>query len=200
MNTILVAEYQAGPENQVSPHLIAQFISCGMVLMTSQVGSALIFPAACATAAQVSFAVRHSTGLIHAALRSSRLDHLRIPDQPVLDSEDSGCRFTVAVDATHQIGTGISSRDRARTLRVLADPCTTPTDLTRPGHVVPIRCADSPRPVHRDRWDIAIRLVEMAGYAPVAAACELVTDGGDVLEGNAARLFADVHRLPVLDI
>lgn len=198
MSALLIAEPQAGTEGW--PHLIAEFISRGTALLASRAGGALVFPAAVATPAQVSFAVRHSTGLIHAALRSSRLDHLRIPDQPVLGSEDSGHRFTVAVDATHGVGTGISSRDRARTLRVLADPGAVPADLTRPGHVLPIRCDDDPDPVARDRWDIAIRLVELAGHAPVAAVCELVTDDGDVLAGAAARRFADAHHLPVLDI
>ncbi|BBY85475.1 3,4-dihydroxy-2-butanone-4-phosphate synthase [Mycolicibacterium tokaiense] len=198
MSTLLMAEPQPGTAGR--PHLIAEFIKRGTALLASRAGSALVFPAACATSAQVSFAVRHSTGLIHAALRSSRLDQLRIPDQPVLGAEDSGHRFTVAVDATHGVSTGISSRDRACTLRVLADPGAVPADLTRPGHILPIRCADDPHPVARDRWDIAIQLVELAGYTPVAAVCELVADDGDVLADDAARLFADVHHLPVLNI
>jgi len=103
-----------------------------------EAGAVLAFPAATATTGQLHFAIRYSSGLIHAAMPTSRLDELRVPDQPVLTSENSGTSFTVAVDATAGIGTGISAQDRAHTMRVLADPQTVADDLIRPGHVLPV--------------------------------------------------------------
>ena len=49
--------------------------------------------------------------------------------------------FTVTVDAREGISTGISAADRARTLRMLADPATQPADLRKPGHICPLRYA-----------------------------------------------------------
>jgi 3,4-dihydroxy 2-butanone 4-phosphate synthase len=158
-------------------------------------GALLAFPAATATTAQLHFAISHSSGLVHAAMPSSLLDHLRIPDQQVLASENSGASFTVAVDAVSGIGTGISARDRAHTMRVLADAGTAADDLTRPGHVLPVRCSDGgfaqrPRP-----WELAVDLCTAAGHPPVVVMCRLVDDAGEILDGLAATLFALNHHL-----
>jgi 3,4-dihydroxy 2-butanone 4-phosphate synthase/GTP cyclohydrolase II len=158
-------------------------------------GALLAFPAATATTAQLHFAISHSSGLVHAAMPSSLLDNLRIPDQPVLASEDSGASFTVAVDAVSGIGTGISARDRAHTLRVLADPGTGPDGLTRPGHVLPVRCADSGFAELARPWELAVDLTRAAGHAPVAVMCRLVDDAGEVLDGLTATLFAVNYQL-----
>jgi 3,4-dihydroxy 2-butanone 4-phosphate synthase/GTP cyclohydrolase II len=158
-------------------------------------GALLAFPAATATTAQLHFAISHSSGIVHAAMPSSLLDTLRIPDQPVLASEDSGTSFTVAVDAVSGIGTGISARDRAHTVRVLADPTTGVDDLTRPGHVLPVRCADGGFAERARSWEYAVDLTRAAGHPPVAVMCRLVDDAGEVLDGLSASLFALKHQL-----
>lgn len=161
-------------------------------------GAVLAFPAATATTAQLHFAIRHSSGLIHAAMPSDLLDRLRIPDQWRLPSEDSGTGFTVAVDASTGITTGISAHDRAHTVRILADPTTTSQDLTRPGHVMPIRCAPGGFAVKPRPWELAIDLVAAAGYPPVAVVCRLIGNDGDTMHDHCARAFAVHHDLPLV--
>jgi 3,4-dihydroxy 2-butanone 4-phosphate synthase len=161
-------------------------------------GAVLAFPAATATASQLHFAIRYSSGLIHAAMPTSRLDQLRVPVQPVLASEDSGTSFTVSVDATTGIGTGISAQDRAHTMRVLADPRAVPDDLTRPGHVLPIRCADGGFAERPRSSELAVDLVSSAGHPPVAVVCRLLDDeSGDPLDEVSATVFALCHDLPL---
>lgn len=166
----------------------------GLVLLDPE-GAVLVFPAATATAAQLAFAIRHSSGLIHAAMPSFLLDKLRIPDQPVLAAENSGSSFTIAVDASDGIGTGISAHDRAHTLRVLADAGSVADDLVRPGHVLPIRCDDGGFQARRRCWELAVDLVTSAGHTPVAVAARLVDDAGDVLDEMSAVAFALGHGL-----
>jgi 3,4-dihydroxy 2-butanone 4-phosphate synthase len=168
-------------------------------ILLDERGAVLAFPAATATSTQLHFAIRHSAGLIHAAMPSARLDQLQIPDQWVLPSENSGAGFTVAVDAAEGITTGISARDRAHTLRVLADPATVPADLIRPGHVMPIRCADRGFAVRERPWELAVDLVAAAGHPPIAVACRLVTDEGDTVDDDHADAFAYRHDLPVCE-
>ncbi len=160
-------------------------------------GAILAFPAATATMAQLHFAIRHSSGLIHAAVPSARLDQLRIPDQWRMPSEDSGTGFTVAVDAAEGITTGISAGDRAHTLRVLAGAGTVPGDLIRPGHVMPIRCADGGFAVAPRPWELAVDLTVAAGLPAVAVACRLIGDDGDTMNDDRAQAFADYHGLPL---
>src|SRR3954469_2228756 len=91
------------PRTSVSKALTAGY----PVIVLDEAGAVLAFPAATASSGQLHFAIRYSSGLIHAAMPTSRLDELRVPDQPVLTSENSGTSFTVSVDATTGIGTGI---------------------------------------------------------------------------------------------
>ncbi len=168
------------------------------VVLHGRTAAVLVFGAQLATGAQLAFAIRHSSGLIHAVARSSWLDRLRIPNQPVLQSDSGICDFTVAVDARHGITTGISAYDRARTLRVLADPDTGVDDLVRPGHVLPIRCADDARQCASGPWVSALDLVASAGLTPVAGVCHLVSDTGEMLLGEATYRFAARYGIPVL--
>lgn len=171
----------------------------GSVILPDAAGAVLAQPADAVSAASMHFAIRHSSGLIHAAMPGADLDRLRIPDQQVLAAEDSGTGFTVAVDAASGIGTGISAADRARTLRVLAARGSTPDDLIRPGHVLPIRCHDGGYPARPRVWELAVGLVRSAGHRPVAMVCRLVGDDGDVLSTAAAAEFAVAHQIPLLD-
>lgn len=179
-------------------HAVAEaFQRGGAGILLDGGGAVLAFPAATATTAQLHFAIRHTSGLIHAAMPSARLDELRIPDQWHLPSEDSGTCFTVAVDAAEGITTGISAGDRAQTLRVLANLDSTPDDLIRPGHILPIRCSDGgyltqPRP-----WELAVDLTTAAGLPPVSVACRLIGADGDTMDDDAAEVFGQHRGLPV---
>lgn len=192
---------------RVAADAVIDDIACGRAAVAADGnrGAMLFFAAESAFTPLLSFAIRHSSGLIHAAMRSDRLDQLRIHDQPVLASEDRALGFTVSVDAVGT-GTGISGQARARTLRVLGSPAATPDDFQRPGHVLPVRCPRPPRDARDRVWDMMIETVERAGFTPVAAACRLVHDSGEVLDERAAAEFAATfglalvsatHRTPV---
>lgn len=174
----------------------AAFATGRPAVLPDEDGAVLALPAQASTHQLLHFAIRHSSGLLHAAAPSAWLDRLRIPDQPVLRCEDSGTSFTVAVDATG-VGTGISARDRALTMRVLADPRAVPADLIRPGHVLPIRCADEGFIARPRVWERAVDLAAAAGCHPVAMVCRLVDDAGEPLNDVSAERFALGHGLSI---
>lgn len=157
----------------------------------------LVLAAETARAEQVHFAVRHSSGLLFALLWSARLDTLRIPEQPVYASEYSGLPIGIAVDAKLGVSTGISAIDRAQTLRVLANPSTTVDDLSRPGHVLTWRCRSDVYG-NPDAGGYVLGLLEAAGLQPVASACHLVDDSGELLDLEQAEQFADVHSIAMI--
>jgi 3,4-dihydroxy 2-butanone 4-phosphate synthase / GTP cyclohydrolase II len=102
----------------------------------------LVFAAELATPELVAFAVRWTSGYLCVALTEPVADRLGLPPM-VRDNQDSrGTAYAVTVDAREQVSTGISAGDRARTISLLADPRATPTDFSRPGHVVPVRARD----------------------------------------------------------
>ena len=99
----------------------------------------LILPAQSATTEQLAFAIRHSTGIICAPMAGQELDRLGIPMMTEHNTDPKRTAFTLSADARTGITTGVSAADRARTVRVLADPGSAPGDLVRPGHVFPLR-------------------------------------------------------------
>src|SRR3954468_6451904 len=160
----------------------------------------LIFPASTATAEQTAFMVRHTSGFVCAGMTGSDLGRLHLPPMTAVNEDRKGTAYSVTVDAKAVRSTGISAEDRATTIRVLGGPASAPEDLTRPGHVMPLRAVPGGvlrRPGHTEA---AVDLVRMAGLPPAGALCELVNDDGSMMDVSACRKFCDQHGLPLVSI
>ncbi|GAB2963465.1 3,4-dihydroxy-2-butanone-4-phosphate synthase [Amycolatopsis acidiphila] len=163
----------------------------------------LIFAAELATAGLVAFTVRHGSGVLCVAMDGDRLDALRLPPMCVRNEDPKGTAYAVSVDARQGVGTGISAADRARTLRLLADPATTPGELTRPGHVFPLRARPGGVLERRGHTEAAVELTRLAGLPEAGALCEIVHDEGTLRRGRALDEFCaehGLHKLSVADL
>jgi 3,4-dihydroxy 2-butanone 4-phosphate synthase / GTP cyclohydrolase II len=160
----------------------------------------LIFAASKATSVLTAFMIRHTSGYICVGMDGATLDRLNLPPMTAVNEDRKGTAYSVSVDARDVAGTGISAEDRAHTIRVLADTATEPFDLTRPGHVMPLRAVPGGvlrRPGHTEA---AVDLARMAGLTPSGALCELVNDDGTMMRAPECRAFADQHRLVMISI
>ncbi|WP_093078522.1 bifunctional 3,4-dihydroxy-2-butanone-4-phosphate synthase/GTP cyclohydrolase II [Pseudonocardia oroxyli] len=162
----------------------------------------LIFAAEKATPELVSFVVRYTSGYVCVALTDSECDRLDLPPMHHSNADAYRTAFTVTVDAKEGISTGISAADRAHTIRLLAAATTQPSDLVRPGHVLPLRAREGGvlrRPGHTEA---AVDLTRMAGLAPAGALCEIVSqkDDGEMARGDELQVFADDHELTLITI
>ncbi|MEC3953396.1 bifunctional 3,4-dihydroxy-2-butanone-4-phosphate synthase/GTP cyclohydrolase II [Nocardia sp. CDC153] len=162
----------------------------------------LIFAAEKATPELVAFMIRYTSGYICVPLTGADCDRLGLPPMYAVNQDKHGTAYTVAVDAREGITTGISAADRATTMRVLADPNAKSDDLTRPGHVVPLRAKDGGvlrRPGHTEA---AVDLARMAGLSPAGVICEIVSqkNEGDMARTDELRVFADEHDLALISI
>jgi 3,4-dihydroxy 2-butanone 4-phosphate synthase/GTP cyclohydrolase II len=150
----------------------------------------LIFAAELATPELMAFTVRYTSGYICAALTEQEADRLDLPPMYYTNQERHGTAYAVTVDAREGVSTGISAADRAHTIRLLADPATTSTELARPGHVVPLRAKTGGvlrRPGHTEA---AIDLSTLAGLNPAGVLCELVNDDGTMMRLPDLERFA----------
>ena len=160
----------------------------------------LIFAARKATPELMGFMIRHTSGVVCVPMLGADLDRLKLPPMTVVNEDRKGTAYSVSVDARDGISTGISAADRAHTVRVLSDSATEPYELTRPGHVFPLRAMDGGvlrRPGHTEA---AVDLARMAGLTPAAAICELAHDDGSMMRAPALREFADEHGLSMISI
>jgi len=162
----------------------------------------LIFAAEKATPELVSFMIRYTSGYICVPMTATALDRLEIPLMVSSNQERMRTAYTVTVDAREGITTGISAVDRARTMQVLADPETTPYDLTRPGHVNPLRALEGGVLRRAGHTEAAVDLCRLAGLQPVGVICEIVSqkDVHDMARLDELKVFAAEHDLAVISI
>lgn len=132
----------------------------------------------------VNFMLHHGRGVMCAPLTESRCRDLDLEMMVGNNTSLLGTPFTVSVDLLGDgCTTGVSSTDRAKTIRALADPATRPEDLGRPGHIFPLRAREKGvlrRPGHTEA---SIDLARLAGMQPAAALIEIMNE-----DGTMARL------------
>ncbi|UYP19545.1 3,4-dihydroxy-2-butanone-4-phosphate synthase [Rhodococcus sp. Z13] len=191
----------------VDPIRAAAFQSgCPVVVVddTAENGRTMLaFAAARATTSTVAFTIRHTSGFLTTALPAERCRILGLPPM-VGRAPESGCSgsvFTVAVDAAHGIGTGISALDRAVTIGRLADDSYGHEDFVRPGHVLVVCLSEdgsSGYPYARELASFA----RVLGLAEAAAFADLVSpeDETRLATRSEAHRFADEHGLEIVSV
>ena len=113
----------------------------------------------------INFMATHGRGLICLAMTGQRLDDLNIPLM-VSDSANTsphGTAFCVSIEARRSVSTGISALDRAQTILTAIDTKTRPNDLSRPGHIFPLRARDGGVLVRAGQTEASVDLASIAG-------------------------------------
>ena len=141
----------------------------------------VIISAELASQEWIAWMVRHSSGFICAPMTNEIADALSLPPMVSINEDPRGTAYTVSVDAASRLSTGISASDRAHTLRVLADPLSTPSSLHRPGHILPLRAVDGGVRERDGHTEAAVDLMKLAGLRPVGAISEIVHDSGEMM-------------------
>src|SRR5918995_748237 len=160
----------------------------------------LIFAASKATPELLAFMIRYSSGVVCVPMAAPELDRLGIPLMTPHNRERLRTAYTISVDARDGVSTGISAADRAHTVRTLADSATEPWEITRPGHVFPLRYREGGVLVRRGHTEAAVDLARMAGLTPAGVLVEVVNDDGTMKRAPELREFADEHDLAMISI
>ena len=178
----------------------------------------LVMAAAAVTPDHIRFMNRHGRGLICVALTPERADELdlslialgkntdpqgtafRAQQRPELVLEP--LEFTMSVDAHPRFGvtTGISARDRVKTIEVLLDRDTTPTDLRRPGHVFPLISQPGGVLSRVGQTEAAVDLTRSAGLPPVGVICEILESDGTTARRPQLESLAKEHDLRLITV
>ena len=161
----------------------------------------LIIAAEAATPEALAFFVRYTSGVICVSLTGERLDELQIPLM-VRDNNTESQRtaFTYTVDAMANVTTGISAADRSTTIQTLIDPAARPADLSRPGHIFPLRYAEGGVLKRAGHTEAAVDLARMAGMTPAGVLCEIVNDDGTMSRVPDLETFCAEHGLLMVSI
>ncbi|MDA1008650.1 MAG: 3,4-dihydroxy-2-butanone-4-phosphate synthase [Planctomycetota bacterium] len=130
----------------------------------------------------INFMTRIAAGYLCVSLDTDTCERLHLSPQALVNTSLRGTPFTVSVDGhpRHGVGTGISARDRAKTIQMLCDPSTSADDFVRPGHINPLRARDGGVLVRTGQTEGSIDLCKMAGLRPAACIIEVVRDDGEM--------------------
>ena len=160
----------------------------------------LIAQASGITTAQIAFMVRHTSGVICAALTSEIARQLKLPMMVANNEDNHTTAFTVSVDLIKYRTTGISAKERANTLRALASDNAKSDQFLRPGHIFPLVAVDGGVSEWAGHTEAGVALCNLTNTYPVAVICELVNDDGTMMRGEALTQFAKEHNIKKISI
>ena len=160
----------------------------------------LVMAADRVTPEAVNFMAKHARGLICVPLPGDRLDQLQISMMVRDNTAPLGTAFTTTVDARRGVSTGTSAFDRAVTIRTLVDPAARPEDLTRPGHIFPLRALPGGVLRRAGHTEAAVDLARLAGCTPGGVICEVLDEDGGMARLPELVRLARAHRLKMITI
>jgi 3,4-dihydroxy 2-butanone 4-phosphate synthase/GTP cyclohydrolase II len=160
----------------------------------------LLMAADKATPEAVNFMAKYGRGLICVPMTGERLDELKISMMVSDNTAPLGTAFTVTVDARRGVTTGTSAYDRAVTIRTMVDADSGPEDLTRPGHILPLRAMPGGVLRRAGHTEAAVDLARMAGCFPAGVICEVLDEDGGMARMPHLAELARQHRLKMITI
>ncbi|MFP4071322.1 MAG: bifunctional 3,4-dihydroxy-2-butanone-4-phosphate synthase/GTP cyclohydrolase II [Desulfovibrionales bacterium] len=148
----------------------------------------------------INFMAKYGRGLICLAMAPDWIDKLQLPMMTTKNQSKFGTAFTVSIEASTGVTTGISAFDRATTiLQAVADDVT-PDDIATPGHVFPLRARPGGVLVRAGQTEGSVDLARLAGLKPAAVICEIMRDDGNMARMPDLEIFAKEHGLKIATI
>jgi len=160
----------------------------------------LVMAASKVTPEAVNFMAKNGRGLICVPVAESRARQLGLQRMVAHNREIHRTDFTVSVDAAKGVTTGISARDRARTIKTLASPKSSPADLTQPGHVFPLQAKEGGVLQRAGHTEAAVDLARLAGLDASGVICEVLKEDGSMARLPDLQTFRRRHKLKMCSI
>jgi len=186
------------------PEIICAFAAGELVIVCDDPSreneADLVGAASLCTAEMVNFMAVHARGLVCAPLTAERTEALNLPQMERRNREGQKTAFTVTVDAAEGITTGISAADRARTIRLLADPDSRAEDFVKPGHVFPLQAVADGVLRRAGHTEAALDLARFANLPPAAVICEIMNDDGTMARVGQLGEYQRKHNLKACTI
>ncbi len=142
----------------------------------------LVLPAQFATPEAITFMLSVARGYLCLSLTEADCDRLELHPQSSVNTSARGTAFTISIDGhpRHGFTTGVSARERARTIQMAIDPKFGPDDFVRPGHINPLRSRDGGVLVRIGQTEGSVDLCRLAGLYPAAGIIEIMRDDGEM--------------------
>jgi len=148
----------------------------------------------------INFMAKYGRGLICLSLTAEKLDSLDIPMMVNDNTSRFQTGFTVSIEASKGVTTGISAADRAHTILTAIADDAKPEDLARPGHIFPLRARRGGVIVRAGQTEGSVDLARMAGLKPAGVICEIMNDDGTMARMPDLEKFSEQHKIGICTI
>ena len=160
----------------------------------------LIFSAHTMSLNQMALMIRKCSGIVCLCLTNEKADLLKLPYMVKENTSSYQTPFTISIEAKEGVTTGVSAKDRLKTIQVASHENSKSNDLAKPGHIFPLRAKDNGVLERKGHTEGSIDLMKLAGLKPEAVLCELMNDDGTMAKTDTITQFANEHDLVVLSI
>lgn len=148
----------------------------------------------------VNFMLKNGRGVLCAPITLSRCKELELDPQVSSNTSLLGTPFTVTIDKVEGCTTGVSTADRAATIKALADPASKPETFARPGHINPLYAQDNGVLRRAGHTEASIDLARLSGLYPAAALIEIMNEDGTMARMPQLVEIAKKHNLKIISI
>lgn len=157
----------------------------------------LVLAASHVTPEKINFMVAQARGLVCLSLMPDQIDRLNLPlmIRDEMNHSPNKTAFTVSIEASTGVTTGISAADRATTIRIASNPTAKAADVITPGHIFPIRAQVGGVLKRAGHTEGSVDLARLAGLNPAAVICEVMNEDGTMARLPDLRAFAQKHGL-----
>ncbi|WP_035572975.1 bifunctional 3,4-dihydroxy-2-butanone-4-phosphate synthase/GTP cyclohydrolase II [Halomonas halocynthiae] len=146
-------------------------------------------------AEHINFMARHARGLICLPMTRERCQQLKLPLMVTDNASGFGTKFTLSIEATDGVTTGISAADRARTVQAAVARNARAEDIVQPGHIFPLMAEPGGVLRRAGHTEAACDLAELAGLEPSGVICEVMNDDGSMARRPELEQFAHEHGI-----
>ena len=157
----------------------------------------LVFCSSDVTSNKINFMAKYGRGLICLALNSNQAKKLDLNYMSPINQSRNQTAFTVSIEAKTGVTTGISAKDRARTIKVATKKNATKKEIVSPGHVFPIIAKDGGVLVRAGHTEASVDISKLAKKNNAAVICEIMNENGSMAKGEQLHLFAKKHKLKI---
>ena len=160
----------------------------------------LVFCASDVNARKINFMAKYGRGLICLTINSLQAKKLELNYMAPVNQSRNQTAFTISIEAKKGISTGISAKDRARTIKIATKRNVKKKEIVSPGHVFPIVSKDGGVLVRAGHTEASVDIAKLSKKNPAAVICEIMNEDGTMAKGDDLFKFAKRHNLKIAKI
>ncbi|QCO70641.1 3,4-dihydroxy-2-butanone-4-phosphate synthase [Buchnera aphidicola] len=202
MNQTLLSKFGT-PIERIQKAILALQSGQGIIILDDEKRENegdLVFASENMTIEQMALTIRYGSGIVCLCITESKRKQLNLPMMVKKNTSAYRTGFTVTIEASKGISTGVSARDRLTTIKTAIADNAKPSDLNRPGHVFPLRAHKGGILSRAGHTEAAIEIVSLAGFKPAGVICELTNKDGTMARTPEVIEFSKNKKMQVLTI